>query len=108
MNTAVLAAAVSAALFSATAFAQTAPAPAVPTTVIILPEQVVVLPTEWIGSSEPGPQTPAAARQEAAAALAEARTDCRQEGTADARSNCLADARKAHDRALEGARKGEH
>ncbi|MEO7114353.1 MAG: hypothetical protein ABIZ18_00705 [Caldimonas sp.] len=107
MNTAVLAAAVSAALFSATAFAKTAPAPVVPTTVIILPEQVVVRPTEWIGSSEPGPQTAAAARQEAAAVFAAARTDCRQEGTADARSSCLAEARKAHDRALEGAHQVE-
>lgn len=62
--------------------------------------RLVVLPVEHVGSSVPGPQSPAAAREEARAALAEARTECRREPDAASRRDCLAQAREEHDRLI--------
>ncbi len=74
--------------------------PSPPRAIIVLPETVRVLPTEHIGGMDPGPQSPEAARKEAAAALAQARAECRRDGTAAGRRTCLADAREDHDRAM--------
>jgi hypothetical protein len=52
-----------------------------------------VLPTETVGSSEPTPEAPAAARKEAHAALAEAQRACQRESSRDARRDCMAAAR---------------
>jgi hypothetical protein len=48
-----------------------------------------VLPTETIGSTEPTPEAPAAAREEAHAALAEAERACQRESSRDARRDCM-------------------
>ena len=53
----------------------------------------VVERTITVGSSEPTPESPAAARREAAAALAQAQRDCRKESDRDARKSCLDAAR---------------
>ena len=79
---------------------------ALPTQVIVLPPRVVVLPVEQVGSTEPGPQSPEAARQEAWAAMAEARQRCRVETDRQQRADCLSDAREDRDRLLEAARGG--
>jgi len=65
--------------------------------------RVVVLPTQRVGSDVPGPQSPSAARKEAAAAWAENRRACREEVDRSARRDCLQDARADHDRLLEYA-----
>jgi hypothetical protein len=46
-----------------------------------------------VGSTEPSPERPAAARHEAAAALAQAKRDCRKEPSRDQQHNCLDEAR---------------
>jgi hypothetical protein len=51
-----------------------------------------VRPTETIGSTEPTPERPAAARKEAHAALAEAERACHRESSRDARRDCMATA----------------
>ncbi len=53
-----------------------------------------VLPTEIVGSTEPTPEAPAAARREAYAALAVAQRDCRKESANDARRDCMTAARQ--------------
>jgi hypothetical protein len=53
-----------------------------------------VLPTETIGSTEPTPEAPAAARKEAHAALAQAERACHRESSRDAKRDCMA---AAHD-----------
>jgi hypothetical protein len=70
------------------------------------PPRVVVLPVEQVGSTEPGPQSPEAARHEAAAAMAEARRLCRLEPDRQSRADCLSDARDDRDQLLEAARGG--
>ena len=65
--------------------------------------RLVVLPTQRVGSDMPGPQSPAAARKEAAAAWAENRRACREEIDRSARRECLEDARADHDRLLQYA-----
>ena len=57
-----------------------------------------------VGSSEPGPQSPQAARQEAAAAMAEARRECRKESDRESREQCLAAAREDYRDLMEEAR----
>ena len=64
------------------------------------PARVVTLPTQRIGSDEPGPQSADAARHEAAAAWAENRRACREETDRNARRECLDAARADHDRLL--------
>jgi hypothetical protein len=53
-----------------------------------------------IGSDEPSPESPAAARKEAAAALAQARKDCRKEPGRDEQKSCLDAAREDHDKLM--------
>jgi hypothetical protein len=67
------------------------------------PATIVTLPTERIGSDVPGPQSPSAAREEAAAAWAENRRACREEADRQARQECLEAAREDRDRLLEYA-----
>ena len=74
--------------------------------VVYLPPRVVVLPVEQVGSTEPGPQSPEAARKEAAAAMAEARQRCRLEPDRQSRADCLSDARDDRDQLLQDARDG--
>jgi hypothetical protein len=50
--------------------------------------------TITVGSTEPSPESPMAARKEAAAALAQAKRDCRKEPDRDAQNSCLS---AAHD-----------
>jgi hypothetical protein len=57
-------------------------------------QQVVVEPTVTVGSTEPTPESPAIARKEAAAALAQAKHDCRKEQDKSAQQSCLT---QAHD-----------
>ncbi len=42
-----------------------------------------------VGSTEPTPESPSAARKEASAALAQAKRDCRKEHGHDAQASCL-------------------
>jgi hypothetical protein len=51
---------------------------------------MTVMPTETIGSTEPTPETPSAARKEAHAAFAQAERACRRESARDVRRDCLA------------------
>ncbi len=51
---------------------------------------MTVLPTQTIGSTEPTPETAAAAHREAYAARAEAQRQCRSESSRDARRDCMA------------------
>jgi hypothetical protein len=53
----------------------------------------VIEPTVTVGSTEPTPERPAVARKEAAAALAQAKKDCRRQPDRDAQKACMADAR---------------
>jgi hypothetical protein len=64
------------------------------------PEKTVVGPTITVGSTQPPPETPAAARHEAVAALAQARQACRQEADRESRRACLAAAREDHDKLM--------
>ena len=68
------------------------------------PARIVILPTERVGSSEPGPQSASAAREEAAAAWVENRRLCRAEASRDARQDCLEAAREDRDRLMDYAR----
>lgn len=77
----------------------TPPAPAQRT-----PEPIVIYSKEYIGSREPGPQDPQAAREEAAAALAVARGECRREFDRDTRSQCLAQAQDRFRAAMQALR----
>ena len=61
------------------------------------PARIVTLPTERVGSDEPGPQSASAAREEAAAAWAENRRACREEASRSARQECLEAARADRD-----------
>lgn len=66
--------------------------------------QVVVIERfVQVGSTEPGPQSPSAARQEAAAALAVARRECAKEPDRASRQECLAAAREDHRNLIESA-----
>lgn len=102
---------------TAGAFAQPAPAvrggPAPTTLPAPVPAQaspsaqppvqpIIIYSKEYIGSHEPGPQDPQAARQEAGAALAEARTRCRQERDSSTRNQCLQQAEDRYRAALSG------
>jgi len=66
--------------------------------------KTVVEPTVTVGSMDPGPESPAAARKEAAAALAEARRQCRSEPDRTARDDCLAAAREDYRQLMASAR----
>lgn len=68
------------------------------------PEPIVIYSKEYIGSREPGPQDPQAAREEAAAALAVARGECRREFDRDTRSQCLAQAQDRFRAAMQALR----
>jgi hypothetical protein len=57
----------------------------------------IVEPTITVGSTEPTPESPAIARKEAGAALAQAKQECRKEGDRDTQQSCLADARADYD-----------
>ena len=56
--------------------------------------------TVTVGSMDPGPESPMAARKEAAAALAQAKRDCRMESGHEAQSSCLAAARDDYRRLM--------
>jgi hypothetical protein len=68
--------------------------------------KVTVLPTQTIGSTEPTPEAPAAARREAYAARAQAERDCRSESSADARQGCMAAAQEDFRNTMARARTG--
>ncbi len=53
----------------------------------------IIEPTVTVGSTEPTPESPAIARKEAAAALAQAEHDCRKDQDRAEQKNCLSDAR---------------
>lgn len=91
------------ALFSIIAFVLSAGTPFAGAAESDVPARVVTLPTEQIGSDVPGPQSPAAARQEALAAYAENRRACRDETDRSARRDCLAAAKADRDRLLDYA-----
>jgi hypothetical protein len=53
----------------------------------------VTEPAITVGSTEPTPESPAIAHKEAAAALAQAKQDCRKQHDHASQQNCLSDAR---------------
>ncbi|MDQ2926703.1 MAG: hypothetical protein M3R22_00845 [Pseudomonadota bacterium] len=55
-------------------------------------QTTVTEPTVTIGSTQPTPESPAIARKEAAAALSQAKQDCRKAAGADARKSCMSEA----------------
>ena len=57
------------------------------------PSPTVIQTRVTVGSTEPSPESPAAARHEAAAALAEAKRECRKEPSRPERQDCLDAAR---------------
>jgi hypothetical protein len=59
-----------------------------------LANTTITEPTVTIGSMQPSPESPVIARKEAAAALAQAKQDCRKESGRDAQKSCLGDARE--------------
>nr|HET7859834.1 hypothetical protein [Caldimonas sp.] len=59
---------------------------------------------QTVGSTEPSPESAAAARHEAAAALAQARHDCREEANRADRQSCLDAARADYRHLMEMAR----
>ena len=63
----------------------------------------IVEPTVTVGSTEPTPESPAIARKEAAAALAQARQDCRKENDREAQKTCLSAARDDYDQMMAAA-----
>ena len=65
------------------------------------PQPIVIHSKEYIGSAEPSPQDPQAAREEAGAALAAARTQCRQERDRDTRNQCLQQAQDRYRAAMQ-------
>ena len=65
----------------------------------------IVEPVVTVGSEQPSPESPAAARKEAAAAWAQAQQTCRKTAGHEARSQCLADARADHDQMLASLRR---
>jgi hypothetical protein len=91
------------ALFSAIALASSASPLVAGAAQPGMPVIIVTLPTEQVGSDVPGPQSPSAARQEAAAAYAENRRACLQEADRSDRRDCLEAARADRDRLLEYA-----
>jgi ubiquitin len=60
-------------------------------------------PTVTVGSTEPTPESPAIARKEAGAALAQARQDCRKENDRQAQKTCLSAARDDYDQMMAAA-----
>jgi hypothetical protein len=60
-----------------------------------------------VGSTEPSPETPMAARHEASAALAEAKRDCRKEPSASERQDCLDAARLDYRNLMESAKSAD-
>jgi hypothetical protein len=72
-------------------------APAVAQTGTVTQTRIVV------GSTEPSPETPQAARHEAGAALAEAKRECRKEQGRDAQQACLAAAREDYRKLMQVA-----
>ena len=60
-------------------------------------------PTVTVGSTEPTPESPVIARKEAAAALAQARQDCRKDQDRAAQKNCMSDARDDYDQMMASA-----
>lgn len=66
--------------------------------------KMIVEPVVTIGSEQPSPESPAAARKEAAAAWAQAQQTCRKGADRDARDRCLADARADRDQMLASLR----
>jgi hypothetical protein len=58
-----------------------------------------------VGSSEPSPESPSAARHEAAAVLAEARRDCRAEPNREDRQSCMQQAREDYRSLMATARR---
>jgi hypothetical protein len=70
----------------------------------VMAQQVVVEPTVTVSSTDPTPEAPAIARKEAAAALAQARHDCRKEEDKSAQQNCLVQAHDDYDQMMSSAR----
>ena|SRR6185437_16872610 len=66
--------------------------------------KMIVEPVVTIGSEQPSPESPMAARKEAAAAWAQAKRECRKASSHDARSQCLASARADHDQMMASIR----
>jgi len=66
-------------------------------------QRTVPGPTITIGSMEPTPEVPSAARAEAAAVWTQAQQTCRQERDAQARHDCLQAAREDRRHLLEEA-----
>jgi hypothetical protein len=60
-----------------------------------------------VGSTEPTPESPDAARREASAALAQAKRECRKEQGHDAQASCLAAAHEDY-RKLMAIAHGQH
>src|SRR5439155_23662059 len=67
-------------------------------------QRTVPGPTITIGSMDPTPESPSAARAEAAAVWARAQQTCREERDAHARHDCLQAAREDRRQLLEEAR----
>ncbi|MDQ2734622.1 MAG: hypothetical protein M3Y55_06450 [Pseudomonadota bacterium] len=63
-------------------------------------QTTVTEPTVTIGSMAPTPESPAIARKEAAAALAQAKQDCRKGAGVDAQKSCMNEARDDYDQMM--------
>jgi hypothetical protein len=70
---------------------------------VLAQQRTVPGPTITIGSMEPTPEVPSAARAEAAAVWRQAQQTCRQERDAQARRDCLQAARDDRRQLLEQA-----
>jgi hypothetical protein len=72
-------------------------------------QTVINEPTVMVGSSDPTPESPAIARKEAAAALAQAKRDCRRQGDRSAQGACLSQAREDYRQmmSMAGSRGGQ-
>ncbi len=83
-----------------------APPPARLVVVSATPVQRIESTRIVVGSTEPSPETATAARHEAAAAMAEARRNCRSEHSRQGREDCLAAARDDYRSLMSTARNG--
>ena len=65
-----------------------------------LAQTTVTEPTVIVGSMQPTPESPAIARKEASAVLAQAKQDCPRKAGRDAQKSCLSAARQDYDRMM--------
>jgi hypothetical protein len=72
---------------------------------IVLPPSVVIDPTVVVGSTTPTPESPAIARKEATAALAQAKRECRRQPGSEQKS-CLGAAQDDYRSQMADARSG--